>query len=74
MRKKNIFLISQVAGAINHPFGDDEDDFQVGELISRHVWATGKILSQYRGPPVPPNWEKKEVETMVTINSVNDEE
>ena len=36
--------------------------------------ATGKILSQYRGPPVPPRWGNKEVETMVTINSVNDEE
>merc|ERR1711953_627635 len=61
---KFVFFIGwlKVAGAINHPFGDDEDDFQVGELISRHVWATGKILSQYRGPPVPPNWEKKEVE------------
>ena len=29
----------KVASAINQPFGDDEDDFQIGELISRHVWV-----------------------------------
>jgi len=63
----------KVASAINYPFGDDEDDFQIGELISRHVWATGKILSQYKGAPMPPNWESK-VDTMVTINSLNGEE
>ena len=38
---KFVFFIGwlKVAGAINHPFGDDEDDFQIGELISRHVWV-----------------------------------
>ena len=35
--------------------------------------ATGKILSQYKGPPVPPNWETKEVDTMVTINSIHED-
>ena len=30
----------KVASAINYPFGDDEDDFQIGELISRHVWVS----------------------------------
>jgi len=73
---KFIFFIGwlKVASAINNPFGDDEDDFQVGELISRHVWAAGKILTQYRGPPIPPNWESKPKETMLLVNSINGEE
>ena len=28
-----------MAEAIAHPFGHDEDDFQIGELISRHIWV-----------------------------------
>ena len=34
---------------MNHPFGDDEDDFQIGELISRHVWVcicSGAVFTQ----------------------------
>ena len=29
----------EVAEAIENPFGDDEDDFQVCELVSRHLWV-----------------------------------
>ena len=37
------------------------------------IQATGKILSQYKGAPMPPSWESK-VDTMVTINSLTGEE
>ena len=61
------FLSFEVADAIAHPFGEDEDDFQIGELISRHIWvskrepscrlmamnlqASGRLLAQFQGPP-----------------------
>lgn len=50
---KFIFFIGwlKVADAIAHPFGEDDDDFQIGEMISRHIWASGRILSQFEGPP-----------------------
>ena len=35
----NDCVFVQVAEAIAHPFGHDEDDFQIGELISRHIWV-----------------------------------
>merc|ERR1719187_1384545 len=41
----------EVAEAIENPFGDDEDDFQVCELVSRHLWAINKNLNQFKGPP-----------------------
>ena len=34
------FCVVQVASAINHPFGDDGEDFKIAELISRHVWVS----------------------------------
>ena len=37
------------------------------------IKATGKILNQYPGAPSSPSWDEK-VDTMVLINSVNDEE
>ena len=40
---------NKVASAINHPFGDDEDDFQIGELISRHVWVRKSFLRLLKG-------------------------
>jgi len=43
--------IYQVAEAINNPFGDDEDDFQICYLVSRHIWAVGNNLKQKQGPP-----------------------
>lgn len=69
---KFIFFIGwlKVAEAIAHPFGHDEDDFQIGELISRHIWATGKLLSQCGGPPAPPNKKKVEEETNLENNHV----
>merc|ERR1719431_1267402 len=38
---KFIFFIGwlKVAAAISNPFGHDEDDFQIGDLISRHIWV-----------------------------------
>lgn len=41
----------EVAEAIENPFGDDEDDIQVCELLSRHLWAIGKNIDQFPGPP-----------------------
>lgn len=42
-----------MAEAIENPFGNDEDDFQICELVSRHIWAIGKNISLYEGPPSP---------------------
>ena len=38
---KFIFFFGWLEGAeaIENPFGDDEDDFQVCELVSRHLWV-----------------------------------
>jgi hypothetical protein len=38
---KFVFFVGwlKVADAIAHPFGEDEDDFQIGELVSRHIWV-----------------------------------
>jgi len=41
----------EVANAINNPFGDDEDDFQICHLVSRHIWAIGTNIKQFPGPP-----------------------
>jgi len=41
----------EVADAIENPWGCDEDDFQICHLLSRHVWALGKNLEQFPGPP-----------------------
>jgi len=41
----------EVAEAIANPFGNDDDDFQICELVSRHLWAIGKNVDQFRGPP-----------------------
>jgi hypothetical protein len=64
----------EVAEAIENPFGNDEDDFQVRvsikdgynntcqvcELLSRHVWAVSRSLNQFRGPPVEEEGEEEE--------------
>ena len=39
-------IVDQVADAIAHPFGEDEDDFQIGELISRHIWVGIKYIEE----------------------------
>jgi len=52
----------EVAEALENPFGDDEDDFQTCELLSRHVWAVGRNLNQFRGPPEEEEEEEKEKE------------
>jgi len=41
----------EVAEAIENPFGNDEDDFQICDLVSRHIWAIGKNIKQSSGPP-----------------------
>ena len=28
-----------MAEAIENPFGNDDDDFQICELVSRHLWV-----------------------------------
>ena len=43
----------EVAEAIENPFGNDEDDFHVCQLVSRHLWAIGRNISLYEGPPAP---------------------
>jgi len=52
----------EVAEAIANPFGDDEDDFQICELISRHVWAVSRNLNQFRGPPKEDGEDQEEEE------------
>jgi len=41
----------EVAEAIENPFGNDADDFHICQLVSRHLWAIGKNLELYDGPP-----------------------
>jgi len=43
---KFIFFVGwlKVAGALKNPFGDDVDDFEIGPLLSRHIWASGLHL------------------------------
>lgn len=41
----------EVAEAIENPFGNDADDFHICQLVSRHLWAIGKNLDLYDGPP-----------------------
>ena len=50
-----IFFVGwlEVAEAIENPFGNDEDDFHVCQLVSRHLWAIGRNISLYEGPPAP---------------------
>lgn len=31
--------------------GNDADDFHICQLVSRHLWAIGKNLDLYDGPP-----------------------
>jgi len=50
----------EVAEAIENPFGNDEDDFHVCQLVSRHLWAIGRNISLYEGPPGPPGEEEEE--------------
>merc|ERR1711874_17895 len=48
-----IFFVGwlKVAEAISNPFGDDEDDFQIEHLLQRHIWASGRLLDQWKGVP-----------------------
>ena len=48
-----IFFVGwlEVAEAIKNPFGNDEDDFHICQLVSRHLWAIGRNISVYEGPP-----------------------
>jgi predicted membrane chloride channel (bestrophin family) len=58
----------EVAEAIENPFGDDEDDFQICELVSRHLWAVSKNLNQFKGPPKLDNEEDEQDQHVVTLN------
>jgi len=51
----------EVAEAIKNPWGPDPDDFQVCDLVERHIWALGKGLEQWQGPPEEEE-EEKDVE------------
>merc|ERR1719436_1527807 len=59
-----IFFVGwlEVAEAIENPFGNDEDDFHVCQLVSRHLWAIGRNISLYEGPPGPPGEDEEEDE------------
>ena len=50
----------EVAEAIENPFGNDEDDFHVCQLVSRHLWAIGRNISLYEGPPTPQGEEEED--------------
>jgi len=52
----------EVAEAIKNPWGPDPDDFQVCDLIERHIWALGKGLEQWQGPPKEGEEEEQEKE------------
>jgi len=60
---KFVFFVGwlEVAESIENPFGNDDDDFQIPELISRHVWAISRNFNQFRGPPDQEE-DEKEVE------------
>merc|ERR1711862_706044 len=61
----------EVAEAIENPFGNDCDDFQVCELVSRHLWAIGKNIGQFPGPPRQEEDDfngSSEQEHVVTLN------
>jgi len=60
-----IFFVGwlEVAEAIENPFGNDEDDFHVCQLVSRHLWAIGRNISLYEGPPVRGEEEEEEEES-----------
>ena len=59
-----IFFVGwlEVAEAIENPFGNDEDDFHICQLVSRHLWAIGRNIALYEGPPGPPGEEEEEEE------------
>ena len=31
---------TKVSHAIDEPFGEDEDDYHIDDLLSRHIWVT----------------------------------
>jgi len=52
----------EVAEAIKNPWGPDPDDFQVCDLVERHIWALGKGLDQWQGPPDDDDEEEQKEE------------
>ena len=36
----------QVALALKNPFGDDGEDFEIGPLLSRHIWVRSEYILQ----------------------------
>jgi len=58
----------KVAEALKNPFGDDGDDFDIGPLISRHIWACGEHLDfGFAGLPDAED-DDSDHEDMVTLN------
>merc|ERR1712061_963827 len=53
----------EVAEAIENPFGNDEDDFHVCQLVSRHLWAIGRNINLYEGPPEEGEEEEEDSES-----------
>merc|ERR1719461_2436976 len=65
----------EVAEAIENPFGNDEDDFHICQLVSRHLWAIGRNISLYQGPPGMSDEETSEdEEDGETDGEMSDEE
>eukprot|EP00088_Acartia_fossae_P015053 TRINITY_DN18156_c0_g1_i1.p1 TRINITY_DN18156_c0_g1~~TRINITY_DN18156_c0_g1_i1.p1 ORF type:complete len:370 (-),score=54.59 TRINITY_DN18156_c0_g1_i1:355-1464(-) len=58
---KFIFYVGwyKVADALRNPFGDDGEDFEIGPLLSRHIWACGEHLEAGTEGP-PPSSEDEE--------------
>ena len=59
-----IFFVGwlEVAEDLDNPFGYDEDGFHVCQLVSRHLWAIGRNINLYEGPPAPPGENEEEEE------------
>ena len=60
-----IFFVGwlEVAEDLDNPFGYDEDGFHVCQLVSRHLWAIGRNINLYEGPPAPPGENEEEEES-----------
>jgi len=60
----------EVAEAIENPFGNDDDDFQICELVSRHLWAINKNINQFKGPPKQDDDDEQAADNqhIVTLN------
>jgi len=65
---KFIFFVGwfKVAEALKNPFGDDGEDFEIGPLLSRHIWACGEHLEA--GLEGPPEENTDQEDGLITIS------